>query len=210
MHMIVRVLLVTSIFLVAAIASRELLAAEKAHDTVLPADAIRAGLEPARNRRGSTDQSVLHSLETISRLKSVRQKRGLNLQERDELAEAIKPFPRIDLTVYFDFNSSVIAKRAIPQLDELGSALKGLTASTQALFVIGHTDAKGSDAYNLSLSERRAEAVVSYLKTRFAIPAPLLVPEGFGERRLRNSSVPFAPENRRVEIVNISKALGEK
>jgi outer membrane protein OmpA-like peptidoglycan-associated protein len=72
----------------------------------------------------------------------------------------------------------------------------------------GHTDAKGSDAYNQTLSERRARAVKDWLVTRRAIPGAASV-KGWGEQR------PVAPntkangadhpegrqQNRRVEVV---------
>lgn len=48
-----------------------------------------------------------------------------------------------------------------------------------------HTDARGSDSYNMSLSERRAQSVVDYLVSK-GISRSRLVPKGYGETRLKN------------------------
>ena len=48
-----------------------------------------------------------------------------------------------------------------------------------SLYVEGHTDAKGSDKYNLTLSQRRANAVVRYLADKGVNPTKL-EPRGFG------------------------------
>ena len=68
----------------------------------------------------------------------------------------------------------------------------------------GHTDAKGSDDYNQKLSERRAEAVKKYLVEKLKLSPDNLTTAGYGRRDLKNKDNPFAAENRRVQIVNLS------
>lgn len=105
--------------------------------------------------------------------------------------------------VLFDFDKADIRPSAAQILDALVGALARVPV--KALEIGGHTDAKGSDAYNQSLSERRARAVAAALQARGAKqPATA---RGFGE------SQPVAPNttdgkddpagrqlNRRVEI----------
>ena len=69
----------------------------------------------------------------------------------------------------------------------------------------GHTDAKGTDGYNQSLSERRAETVKKFLMENYKIPAENLVSAGYGETDLKNKTDPAAAENRRVQVVNMAK-----
>jgi outer membrane protein OmpA-like peptidoglycan-associated protein len=69
----------------------------------------------------------------------------------------------------------------------------------------GHTDAKGTDGYNQSLSERRAETVKKFLMENYKISAENLVSAGYGEADLKNKADPNAAENRRVQIVNMAK-----
>ena len=72
--------------------------------------------------------------------------------------------------------------------------------------VAGHTDAKGDDAYNQQLSGRRAESVKAYLVAHHHIPASNLIAVGYGKSKLKNANDPFSPENRRVQIVNMTAA----
>ncbi|PJK11635.1 hypothetical protein CO614_06635 [Lysobacteraceae bacterium NML120232] len=105
--------------------------------------------------------------------------------------------------VLFDFDKSDIRADASSILDALAKALAGVTV--QAMEVRGHTDSKGSDAYNQTLSERRAQAVVNALHARDSGQGASA--RGLGERE------PVAPNeingqdnpsgrqlNRRVEI----------
>ncbi len=65
----------------------------------------------------------------------------------------------------------------------------------------GHTDAKGGETYNQGLSERRAEAVKNYLQEKHGIDGSVLT-AGYGKSQLKNTANPFAPENRRVQVIN--------
>ena len=68
--------------------------------------------------------------------------------------------------------------------------------------VEGHTDARGSADYNQRLSQQRALAVRDLLKTR-GVDEDRLVASGKGATTPVNTAEPFAPENRRVRIVNL-------
>jgi OOP family OmpA-OmpF porin len=110
--------------------------------------------------------------------------------------------------VLFDFDKSDIRADAAKVLDTLAGALKDIEsggAQSGGMEIRGHTDAKGSDDYNQSLSARRADAVVEALQQRGA--ADDASAKGYGE------SLPVAPNeiggqdnpggrqlNRRVEI----------
>jgi OmpA-OmpF porin, OOP family len=85
------------------------------------------------------------------------------------------------------------------QLDVFASVLQGKRSSDRKVKVIGHADASGTDAANVSLSLRRAEAVKGYLVQKGADPGMLKV-EGQGAKQLKNPAHPKAAENRRVEI----------
>lgn len=67
--------------------------------------------------------------------------------------------------------------------------------------VLGHTDSTGSDAYNQSLSERRASSVANYLTSR-GVQSARLATQGYGESQPKASNVDEMgrAENRRVEI----------
>ena len=68
--------------------------------------------------------------------------------------------------------------------------------------VQGHTDNVGTNIYNLGLSERRANAVAAYLKTR-GIRGTRLITKGYGESapKYSNTSEDGRTQNRRVEFL---------
>lgn len=140
----------------------------------------------------------------IDRIRKVKT-RQLTLGERKKVAAIAKDRPKIDLEVYFDYNSSKITSDARPELMKLGRVLTSPDLEGSVFLVGGHTDAKGSDRYNQSLSERRAASVKRFLQRNFDISDDSLVVAGYGEEELKNSDDPFASENRRVQIVNLEE-----
>lgn len=86
--------------------------------------------------------------------------------------------------------------------DVLGSVTKVLKEFDKTVVeVAGHTDSTGSEAYNQQLSERRAQSVVDYFKSRKIVEARLIT-VGMGELRpVADNSTPEGRQlNRRVEI----------
>ena len=82
----------------------------------------------------------------------------------------------------FAFDSADILPAARAQLDALADGIK-LLAPESIVTVEGHTDAVGSDAYNLELSRARARAVRDYLVQRHGVDAARLKTVGYGEGR---------------------------
>ena len=107
----------------------------------------------------------------------------------------------VDLTVPFARGSAELTAKAKRQLTELGHALAGERLRDFEVGVYGHTDASGSAAYNRTLSEARAAAVVQHLIRRFALDAARFRHAGYGEDRLLEGVDPRSPRHRRVEIV---------
>jgi outer membrane protein OmpA-like peptidoglycan-associated protein len=129
--------------------------------------------------------------------------RSPTFDDRDYTLASAQSMPHIDLQVYFDFDSAEITLEAEGQLRELGKALADAKLKGAAISINGHTDAKGSDGFNKRLSERRATSIKTYLVDNFGLTASNLHTVGYGKSRLKNTSDPFAAENRRVEVVNM-------
>jgi peptidoglycan-associated lipoprotein len=86
--------------------------------------------------------------------------------------------------IYFDFNSANIKAESYPVLE---SIIYLLEVSPRVSVEIGaHTDSRGSDVYNLKLSQARANSVKKYLEAR-GIDSSRLTSVGYGETRLINS-----------------------
>ena len=80
--------------------------------------------------------------------------------------------------IQFDFDKADIKPESEPQLAEMAKFLKADAATR--VFIVGHTDNKGTLDYNLSLSGRRAEAVVKALAAKYGIDTKRLTPRGLG------------------------------
>ena len=105
----------------------------------------------------------------------------------------------LSLPVRFAFDSAEILPEARSQLDALAEGIK-LLAPDRTVTVEGHTDAVGSDAYNLQLSRVRSHAVRDYLVQRHGIDAARLKTVAYGEGRPIEGSDPNAALNRRVQF----------
>jgi outer membrane protein OmpA-like peptidoglycan-associated protein len=116
--------------------------------------------------------------------------------------------PSVDLEVTFEFNSADLSPPALPTLALLGRAISDPRLSEASFLIGGHTDAKGRSDYNRQLSQLRAEAVRTFLISSYGIAPRRLVAKGFGETRLKNRRNPQGEENRRVQIVNMSRVAG--
>ncbi len=128
---------------------------------------------------------------------------AITAEERDRIAEVAKVLPTYDMEIPFDLNSAAIVERARPNIEALGKALQDKQLKGESFLLAGHTDASGSLPYNQVLSEKRAEAVRKVLINEFHLGNEQLVAVGYGPQRLKNPKVPDAPENRRVQIVNL-------
>ncbi len=80
--------------------------------------------------------------------------------------------------VYFDFNKATLKPESFPSLDSLVSLLEFYP--NMVIEVSAHTDNVGSDSYNMDLSDKRAQSVVEYLKSK-GIDGARLQSKGYGE-----------------------------
>jgi len=107
----------------------------------------------------------------------------------------------------FDFDSATIAPAAADNLSRTAALVRD--GGPGAVLVIGHTDGKGTDAYNDDLSLRRAQAIADWLKRDPAIAARTLTVEGHGKREpVLPDTLPDDSDNpdgrarnRRVEVI---------
>jgi len=79
----------------------------------------------------------------------------------------------------------------------------------EVFLIEGHTDAVGSEEDNLSLSDRRAEAVATTLTQTFDVPPENLVTQGYGEQSLKVQRQEAERGNRRVSIRRITPLLSQ-
>src|SRR5262249_24026424 len=120
---------------------------------------------------------------------------------------------RIDLDgITFEFGAFEVTADQYPKLERIGRVmLRVLQNNPDEVFLIeGHTDAVGNDVDNLSLSDRRAEAVAGIMSEAFGVPPENLVTQGYGKQFLKIDTP--APErlNRRVAIRRITPLMSQR
>lgn len=115
------------------------------------------------------------------------------IRDGDELAL------RMPGDVTFAFDRYDIQPRFRPTLDEVAETLRDYPSTF--IDVYGHTDSVGTDAYNQTLSENRAQSVASYLASR-GVQSERIATQGFGESQpiADNATDAGRAANRRVEI----------
>lgn len=109
--------------------------------------------------------------------------------------------------VYFEFNKSNITYEGATELDKLVTVMK--LNPTMVIFVKSHTDSKGSIAYNLNLSEQRAQSTVQYLISK-GIELERISGKGFGSSEPKvlcgsNCTEEEHSQNRRSEFIIVKK-----
>jgi outer membrane protein OmpA-like peptidoglycan-associated protein len=106
--------------------------------------------------------------------------------------------------IYFDFDKTTLKSESFVELNKVVSFLED--NKTVEIEISGHTDSKGSDEYNLNLSQGRSQAVVDYLVTQ-GIDRARLTAKGYGESKPIDSNDTEAgrSNNRRVEFTVLKK-----
>ena len=190
-------------FALALLAIGTLSQAARADD--LSAQQIINGLKAPKTRSLSASNAPAPlSAADAAVIDRVRRTRSLSSADRDQVQQIAQSRPSVDVEIYFDYNSAALSPKAEPQLNNLGKALTSKDLAGSVVMLGGHTDAKGGDDYNQSLSERRAETVKKFLIDNYHVSTDTMISTGYGKRELKNSTDPFAPENRRVQIVNMA------
>ncbi|MGI9304694.1 MAG: OmpA family protein [Gammaproteobacteria bacterium] len=147
--------------------------------------------------RIASTEEIVDYLAAAPAGKPIRTRGGLRLLETSAPEHRSRS---ISLQVNFAYNSHELTEFAIEQLKPVGSALVSEKLRSLAFDLEGHTDARGSDAYNFALSTRRAAAVKQFFMERFGVSTDRVSAIGRGEHQLLNRSEPFSGVNRRVSV----------
>jgi OOP family OmpA-OmpF porin len=104
------------------------------------------------------------------------------------------------LKLLFDFDSAELRPESITELERLVKFMGDVDFAT--VLIEGHTDSKGSEAYNLALSDRRAKSVYDYLTSRGVDPARLSsIGKGESIPIADNETEEGRQQNRRVMLI---------
>jgi outer membrane protein OmpA-like peptidoglycan-associated protein len=151
------------------------------------ADAAGQHAQAAGQAADAAGQSALDAVNRVDTLSGV----VANLDNFKQLS---------DVSVTFGFDKSILTDADRAQLDQVASGLT--SARGYILEVTGGTDSVGNADYNYKLSQRRADAVVSYLSTKYNIPPHKFYLIGIGkdDAIADNKTAAGRAQNRRVEV----------
>lgn len=106
--------------------------------------------------------------------------------------------------IYFEFNKTALKSESFVELNKVVDFLQA--SPTVEIEIAGHTDSKGTDEYNNTLSQGRSQSVVDYL-VRQGIDVSRLTAKGYGESKPidTNDTPEGQANNRRVEFTVLKK-----
>jgi uncharacterized repeat protein (TIGR01451 family)/MYXO-CTERM domain-containing protein len=140
---------------------------------------------------------IIDKFDNCPKWKGTAEHQGCNVKQLVKITES-----KLELyeTTFFATNKAVIQKRSYKLLNNVAEVIKNHT--DLKISIEGHTDSQGSDAFNLKLSQMRAQAVMAYLVKRGVDPARLAA-QGYGEDRpiADNKTAKGRAQNRRVEFM---------
>jgi outer membrane protein OmpA-like peptidoglycan-associated protein len=164
-------------------------------------DRAQAGIKQAQGAADTANQSA----QGANKAASDAQMAADNVVHRaDSLESVVKGLdnyhPVANVAVTFGFDKSVLTAADREQLDGFAGQLT--SAKSFILEVTGGTDSTGPAQYNYELSQRRADAVVQYLASKYGVPAHRFYLIGIGKDKevAPNTTAEGRKQNRRVEI----------
>lgn len=177
---------------------------------VEPIDVTRLPSPPRQPVTISTQSSSADLQSALDAIGAREAARGYSLRQVRDIREVRALAPQIDVApITFATGSAAIAVTEAEKLAALGEFIaRTIEERPGELFLIeGHTDAVGSAASNLALSDRRAESVALALTEYFAVPPENLVVQGYGEGDLLVATDGNEPRNRRVAVRVVTPLL---
>ncbi len=151
---------------------------------------------------------VLEKDQIIDMLQPKMKTRGIRLNQPAQSSASTQEVkadsaPSISMEINFEYNSAILTDQSIDQLAPLGQALQSPELASHSFLLEGHTDAAGSDNYNLVLSEKRAKSVGQFLNKFYGVEPGRLELIGRGESQLLDPDNPTSGSNRRVTITTV-------
>jgi len=178
-----------------------------------------AAMSPARAQTVVTTETMINQLEgqdtppdldvaalhqqALDRIKS---KADAVPLKRPPVAAALLKLPQFIVEVQFDPDSPIIRPESYSVVGRIADAVTHPTLLPYRFLIVGHTESTGKRENNLTLSQRRADAIRDVLVTTFKVSAKRLQAIGLGEEQLQDAVHPAAPINGQIQVVTVGNA----
>jgi OmpA-OmpF porin, OOP family len=169
----------------------------------------QTGIQQAQSAADSANQNAQSASKAAGDAQTAANDAVNRADSLDSVVKGLDNYKQMaDVTVNFGFDKSVLTKDDRDQLDGFAAQLG--SAKGYILEVTGGTDSTGPAQYNYDLSQRRADAVVQYLASKYSIPARRFYLIGIGKDQevAPNTTREGRLKNRRVEIQMLSNVGG--
>jgi outer membrane protein OmpA-like peptidoglycan-associated protein len=172
-------------------------------------DRAQAGIRQTQGAADAASQNARNAGKAAGEAESAA---NFAVHRADSLESVVKGLdeykPVASVAVTFGFDKAVLTKEDREQLDDFAARLGSATGFI--LEVTGGTDSTGPAQYNYELSQRRADAVVQYLASKYGIPAHRFYLIGIGKDKAAapNTTAEGRKQNRRVEVRLLSNSAG--
>ncbi len=172
-------------------------------------DRAQAGIKQAQNSADTANQNADNATKAASDANTAANDVAQRADSLDAVVKNLDNYKQVaDVSVTFGFDKAVLTADDRSQLDGFANQLS--SAKNYILEVTGGTDSTGPADYNYALSNRRADAVVQYLVTKYSIPAHRFYLIGIGKDQevAPNTTAEGRKKNRRVEVQLLSNTNG--
>ena len=161
----------------------------------------QAGIAQAQQAASTADQHAVAAGQSADQANQAAQEAVNRVDTLTGVVANLDTYKELsNVSVTFGFDKSALTKDDKEQLDQLASSLE--SARGYILEVTGGTDSVGDAQYNYMLSQKRADAVVFYLETKFNIPPHRFYLVGIGKDQAvaDNHTAAGRAKNRRVQV----------
>jgi OmpA-OmpF porin, OOP family len=172
-------------------------------------DRAQSGIKQAQGTADTANQNAQSASKAASDASSAANDVAQRADSLDAVVKGLDSYKQVaDVSVTFGFDKSALTDDDRSQLDNFASQLS--SAKNYILEVTGGTDTTGPADYNYGLSNRRADAVVQYLVTKYNIPAHRFYLIGIGKdvQVASDTTAEGRHKNRRVEVQLLSNLNG--
>jgi OmpA-OmpF porin, OOP family len=170
-------------------------------------DRAQSGIKQAQGAADTATQNAQGATKAAGDAQLVADNAVHRADSLDSVIRGLDQYKTVgDVTVTFGFDKSVLNSESKEELDSF--ATKITSSKSYILEITGGTDSTGPAQYNYELSQRRADAVVQYLASKYGIPAHRFYLIGIGKDKevAPNTTREGRKQNRRVTVRILSNA----
>jgi OmpA-OmpF porin, OOP family len=168
-------------------------------------DRATAGIKQAQSAADTANQNAQNATKAAGDADTAANDAVHRADSLDAVVKGLDSYKQMaDVTVNFGFDKYNLSKDEKDKLDQFAQSLQN--ARSYILEVTGGTDSTGSAEYNYALSNRRADAVVQYLASKYGVAAHRFYLIGIGKDKevAPNTTAEGRKENRRVQVQLLS------